>query len=583
MKHLFLFTITPVQSFIAEARKISDLAAGSKLLSQLVDDAMRYLTIKGVSSEKDIIFPSLQIESKPNRFLVYIHTNTPTQVGVELENYIRQERFIGEAKSKLKEYYGENINEAIKQLNDFLKIFWVVIPATNDYPADNIRIERLLGGIKNFRPFSQLEEKGRKCSINGEYNVTIFKRSESKSQPKWLEYTKNVMIYEPDVKTPNLKKLNRGEGLCTMNFYKRIYLHDNKSFDATCQIAYLDMIQSIENDETRKEIKELQKINEQYIYKDAVIEQPDDKNAVIELQSNIYSYLKNRKIKPCKYYAVLAFDADRLGKWFSGEYLSKVDKDQLSFQKRLSSLFGDFAKFAREYVDGKKSYIEKGQTVYAGGDDFLGLINLSYLFDVLNVLHKKFFEIVWQNGISVEYEFKEGTKPITFSAGVAIAHYKTPLSHVLNEARKSEKSAKSEEEGNRAALAITVLKRSGEVHKSVTKWHDSNGHFLLHDIQAITQALIAQESSNKFITSFSQEFLPILNRSNVNLYKDMAIAELSRLLKDHTIEHVRESAGRLLEAQLENTSKLESFIFLLNSADFISREVAALKKDALCQ
>jgi len=33
MTHLFLFTIGPVQSFIAQARKVQDLAAGSQMLS----------------------------------------------------------------------------------------------------------------------------------------------------------------------------------------------------------------------------------------------------------------------------------------------------------------------------------------------------------------------------------------------------------------------------------------------------------------------------------------------------------------------------------------------------------------------
>lgn len=69
MKHLLLFTITPVQSFIAEARKVSDLAAGSQLLSQLISDAMQYLIDRNISSEDDIIFPSRTIDSKPNRFL----------------------------------------------------------------------------------------------------------------------------------------------------------------------------------------------------------------------------------------------------------------------------------------------------------------------------------------------------------------------------------------------------------------------------------------------------------------------------------------------------------------------------------
>lgn len=43
MEHLFLFTISPVQSFIAQARKTQDLYAGSLLLSELIDFAIHEL------------------------------------------------------------------------------------------------------------------------------------------------------------------------------------------------------------------------------------------------------------------------------------------------------------------------------------------------------------------------------------------------------------------------------------------------------------------------------------------------------------------------------------------------------------
>jgi len=39
-KYLFLFTISPVQSFIAQARKTKDLYDGSKLLTDLIKVAI---------------------------------------------------------------------------------------------------------------------------------------------------------------------------------------------------------------------------------------------------------------------------------------------------------------------------------------------------------------------------------------------------------------------------------------------------------------------------------------------------------------------------------------------------------------
>jgi len=57
MKHLFLFTISPVQSFIAQARKTQDLYAGSRILSELMKFAHKYITDNDKNAE--IIFPQI--------------------------------------------------------------------------------------------------------------------------------------------------------------------------------------------------------------------------------------------------------------------------------------------------------------------------------------------------------------------------------------------------------------------------------------------------------------------------------------------------------------------------------------------
>ncbi|MCS6972788.1 MAG: hypothetical protein NZL89_07160, partial [Leptospiraceae bacterium] len=69
MKYLVLYTITPVQSFITEARKALDLANGSRLLSELAKIGIETAEQRGAK----IVFPKLQHNiasfSLPNRFL----------------------------------------------------------------------------------------------------------------------------------------------------------------------------------------------------------------------------------------------------------------------------------------------------------------------------------------------------------------------------------------------------------------------------------------------------------------------------------------------------------------------------------
>ena len=65
-QHLLLFTISPVQSFIAQARKTGDLYAGSLILSDLINFAINKANELNPSFE--LIFPNKDLASKPNRF-----------------------------------------------------------------------------------------------------------------------------------------------------------------------------------------------------------------------------------------------------------------------------------------------------------------------------------------------------------------------------------------------------------------------------------------------------------------------------------------------------------------------------------
>ena len=146
-------------------------------------------------------------------------------------------------------------------------------------------------------------------------------------------------------------------------------------------------------------------LNDKYLEKVEV-----DKKAIIKIKS----FIKDKKLdtkEQKKYYALIQFDIDSLGKT-----LSDLDKER---QKRLSQLLAEFAKESKKIVD------KAGQTIYAGGDDFLGFVNLSYLFEVIIDIQKAFEE-------TVKKEFSN----LTYSIGIIIAHYKEPLHISSSRVRK---------------------------------------------------------------------------------------------------------------------------------------------------
>ena len=70
---LLLFQLGPVQSFIAQAETIGDLAAGSDLLSQVTAAALDVVTKDNASK---VVFPNKEgnenLKGIPNRFLVFV-------------------------------------------------------------------------------------------------------------------------------------------------------------------------------------------------------------------------------------------------------------------------------------------------------------------------------------------------------------------------------------------------------------------------------------------------------------------------------------------------------------------------------
>jgi len=173
-QHLIIFTIGPVQSFIAQARKTQDLYAGSYLLSHLCRHVIKNtdigLEIEPIFPSKDAIHSYSEYATLPNQFLASIKSNS-ADIKKEinkLKNLVGNEFYnIGKIASGdiLK---ADSIASKIfeNQIKDYFNIFWVSLPLQKENYAQNFfDVVKYLGSIKNTRNFSQLQEVGRKCSV----------------------------------------------------------------------------------------------------------------------------------------------------------------------------------------------------------------------------------------------------------------------------------------------------------------------------------------------------------------------------------------------------------------------------------
>lgn len=571
--YLFILTVGPVQSFIVQARKTRDLYNGSKLLSDLINEAIGGL---------EPIFPQKGLDSYPNRFIAIIERENDDEIkkfGDELK-----ERIIEFAeKLALKAIDAQKINPEklpksfYQQIKDHLQIHWVAIPYdSNNYKQQFSEIESSLGAIKNIRMFEQLEETGRKCSLCGERNLIFSERGKKNKfqiKPNWdllNESDKNIVKEFNDSIMEIHEPFDSSEGLCAVCFTKRFY--QENSFPSTAEIAVKDTISRLDNSLIKDYKKLFNDFDAQLFYEENLTSKYFEKQFIKgelknikEYHKNIKEVLKNQKLKISPYYAVVMFDGDSMGKWLSGHYL-KDGSSLLDFHKTLSSALGQFAKQTANIVREPK-----GKVVFAGGEDFLAFINLNHLFHILKELRNKFDDLVNK---AIDPFKKSDDSNLTFSAGIVIAHYKTPLTEVLNWARKMEKEAKGD---NKNAFSIAVLKHSGEINKTSYTWGDTMQMTKnLDTISELTSLIAEDKFSNTFINNITAEMLSTNDHKGISIRNEMLKSELMRLMKRACkIKLEKELISNIVDkvGSLYSDSKTENFYSALHIAEFISRHL----------
>ena len=415
--YLFTLTITPIQSFISQARKTKDLFVGSEILSSLMRKALEIL------DKEEIIFPQSR-DFVSNKFVVQLNNKSKDDI----------EKIAKKLEDGINNNYINMIFKTTKRcdnnLQNFFKVFWVAVKLKDDYRESYKKLEQNLGAVKNLRDFKQESQpKGiEKCSLCGERNIV---EKEDKD-----------------------KKEDKKEKLCLICLTKReceIEGSDNNLSISTANIVLNDYVKS--GDEAQNFLED----------------NPSEK----------------------KYYALVQFDIDDMGK-----KLSSLDEEG---QKELSKALAEFGKEAKDIVD------KSGETIYAGGDDFLGFVNLEYLFEVIEDI-KEAFEI----------------ENLTYSTSIIIAHYKAPLHKVLDFSRELLAETKAHFD-NKNGVGIVVLSNSAINAKTICRYEN------LELLKEMKEQKVGMSLHYKLQTLFS--YLDNMSYDEFLIQKEMIKVEIKRLLK----------------------------------------------------
>lgn len=469
-----LFSIGPVQEFIAQARRTRDLWFGSFLLSELSKaGAEKFQELGGT-----LIFPALDQSSgksnnAPNKILGMITHDQPSSIARQVKKAI-YDKWKG---------YSENVRVEVdsyiqigtwnRQVDDLLEFYAVwtemqdqeemTTTSASPYHIALQEVEGLMAARKTLRDFKQ-NEPGvlfgeQKSSLDGG-RESVFQQRKTQQQvdqlAKW--------------------GIGEHETLDAISVIKRLSLHNNPSimFPSVCDIAFVPYQEMFEQNEQMKHaakqylkdvetyLKEMKlsvnhiDLNEASLFYERRIEDFLEKRRLVgttrtEVKEHIahllekylkgeYSKQQDPPIKPRKpspYYAFLMADGDKMGKQLRN--IQHVES-HIEFSQTLST----FASNASEIISKCK-----GTLIYGGGDDVMAYLPVHLCLEAAEKLQREF--------VSTMKAHQHSETPPSISIGIAIVHMLEPLEEVRSMARQAEQYAKQE----RDSLAIHFQKRGG--------------------------------------------------------------------------------------------------------------------------
>lgn len=527
-KQMVVFSIGPVQSFIASARKTEDLWSGSFILSFLIERAMETLYSQGLKVEfiypkasEDDLNPmkktgyNANVASWPNRFTAFVNgsLDETTNVLKKVDSVVRRE-FKKICHYAINEVFPKHIQtdqllkQANHQIEQLLEVYWVVQPYKGHYREEKSTLEARLNAVKNDKIYHQLIENGFTCTVCAQRDALCMEA-----------FDQYETIYE-------LK-----------NKVKNTWMQRNEKFKGTSEGKDDGRIR---DNEYLCSICLGKRVARDY-FKDVYRNASSFKSypSVIEIAGK-YTY-----------FAILSMDGDNMGSWFNSNTAEEAGK--------VSEALATFSRHVVPEVVRKA----EGYLVYAGGDDVLAFLPVDKALQVANELRQKF-------GMK-----GSGLQGATASVGLVIGHKKAPLQLLLQEAKKLENLAKSyvykEQNQQKNALAIGVHTRS-EKHETVVPWQIDG--IQTSDLLNEIIELLTNDLSDTFIYRFSEVFLPLNDYDSKDKHLLVEV-ELRRLLRrSMKVKKEEKELTNILEklmALYKSMESVKSFVMLLRMLTFFKR------------
>ncbi|MGG7163509.1 type III-B CRISPR-associated protein Cas10/Cmr2 [Clostridium ihumii] len=547
MSYLLAITIGPVQSYIEESRKLIDLYNSSKIISDIMKEVHRYV-LKFNETAK-LIYPNNNEE---------LNVDCSNYMIFEIDDIINFHNVEDEIYTKI-----DDENDYKKTIKETFYLFWEIEKIeNNDYSSSYQNLTRMIRSLKNTYDFEQVEQQSqKKCLICGK---------------------RNIVTQKLNLKTRRDYKLNDNEELCEVCLFKRTYKRNiEKNIESVYSIAIKNWKQFYKN-----ELQELsRKLEEVFVDVDKyynpneinkLVSSSDINKAYKKIESDLKLEISNevvndikdiidttyKKIQYPNYeYAFIQFDIDNLGCWIGGKYLK--DKSNLKeYQKEISQWL---LKFSKEL---NKVLKDKCKIIYSGGDDFLSILPVENIIEVVKIIDKEF-------KISVEKKLKKYMtyeEKITYSTSITIISCKDSMSYALNKTRKELNNVKNRyknKEMTKNGIAISYIVNNGKEITCYMEKEDLETYLCLID----NQVKVKSSLSFSYINNFQNEF-KIFN------FNDIKFEEMSSLSKVIKYEFKRiilrsrlEKVDGATEEYIENLLQFIERMFIKNAIEISSNHI----------
>jgi CRISPR-associated protein Cmr2 len=498
--HLLLFTIGPVQDFIAQARRTRDLWYGSHLLSELSRAAARALLDAGA----ELVFPALARDNKEltpcftplrgndlpplniaNRLLAEVPDGDPEAVARKVREAVKQcwrDDIAARVRDACRGILAEGIDSAWdEQIDTFLEFAAAWAPL-GDYAEARRSLDRAVAArkaLRDFEPWRRLRGGVPKSSLDGA-RETVLVRPETRNKRLVKRY--RITIGE---QLDAVGLVKRAGGDPRLGDDDEVDVHDIQfvpvvnvalahwasvaAREAPALFALLkDVCKHLKLPRVRREIP----CAKEFPF-NAMVFLRSRWAAVFEelgLQADPERWGRTHVVpllevlsEPYPYVACLVADGDHMGR--------AIERlDEVNAHREFSRALSGFAEDARRIVEQE----HLGSLVYAGGDDVLAFLPLSKALACADALRRGFAHVM----AMACPDLPEAERP-TLSVGIGVGHIMESMGELLSIGRKAEELAKggalAKEKLDRNALAVVVDKRSGGQISWRAQWKEWDG------------------------------------------------------------------------------------------------------------